>query len=150
MTTAVSPVDRLLAIEDIKAVCNRYALGLDRFDIDLIVDCFTPDAVFDASPFELGSYTGHDEIRGFFKHNIDVMTTQMHLYSNFIIDVESAEAASGTNYLLEEGFNTDGQLIRCLGLDEDTYVRAADGWRIKSRIIHPLIAPALEGYKESL
>jgi ketosteroid isomerase-like protein len=148
-TSTLSSVDRLLAIEDIKAVCHRYALGLDSFDMDVILSAYSEDAVFDASPFGLGRLVGHAEIRAFFQHNLDVMKSQMHLYANFIIDLQDADNATGTNYLFEEGYNNDGKLIRCLGRDDDRYVRTADGWKIAERVIHPLVEPQLEGYVES-
>ena len=146
----ISPTDRLLAIEDIKATCSRYALGLDTFDMELLLSAFAEDIIFDASPFGLGTFEGHDALRGFFQHNFEVMKSQMHLFANFIVDVDGPDTATGTNYLLEEGYSNEGALIRCLCRDEDRYIRTDAGWRIVGRVIHPLVEPKLEGYQEGL
>ena len=140
--------EKLLAIEEIKALSARYALGLDQFDMDLLLSPYTEDVVFDATAFELGIFTGRDELRGFFEHNSVVMKEQMHLFSNFIIELEGRDAASGTNYLYEDGFTNEGAQITCLCLNRDKYVRTDDGWKIAERVISPLVMPKLEGYNE--
>jgi ketosteroid isomerase-like protein len=138
--------DRLLALEEIKGVSHRYALGLDRFDLEGIMSAFTEDAVFDATAFGLERVEGSAAIRAFFEHNQSVMKAQMHLYANFIIELDGLDEAHGTNYLFQDGYSNDGAHIHCLGLNEDRYVRGVDGWRIRERVIRPLVAPQLEGY----
>lgn len=55
MTTStqlsMSTAERLLAIEEIKQVKNRYAYSADRHDWDEFASVFAPDAVFDESDF---------------------------------------------------------------------------------------------------
>jgi ketosteroid isomerase-like protein len=146
VSETTSAADRLLAIEEIKGVSHRYALGLDGFDIERIMSAFTEDAVFDATAFGLERLEGHAALRAFFEHNQAVMKSQMHLYANFIIELDGLDEAHGTNYLLQDGYSNDGAQIRCLGVNEDRYVRGQDGWRIRERVIRPLVAPQLEGY----
>jgi ketosteroid isomerase-like protein len=139
---------RLLDLEEIKALSHRYGLALDRFDLDGVMAVFVPEAVFDASAFGLGALEGHEAIREFFEHNEQTMETQMHSFSNHIVEFDGADEAHGTNYLFEDGFNTSGQRIKVLGLNEDRYVRTHDGWRIAHRKISPLLPPQLEGYQD--
>ncbi len=140
--------EKLLAIEEIKALSARYALGLDRFDMDSLLEPFAEDAVFDAAAFELGAFRGHAEMRGFFEHNFGVMKEQMHLFSNFIVELDGPDEAHGTNYLYEDGFTNEGARITCLCLNRDRYRRGEDGWRIATRTIEPLVLPSLEGYAD--
>jgi hypothetical protein len=147
-TESLSTADRLLAIEEIKALSARYALGLDEFNMEKLLEPFAEDAVFDASPFELGAFTGHEELRGFFEHNFETMKEQMHLFSNYIVELEGADAASGSNYLYEDGFTKEGARITCLCINRDRYARTGEGWKIAERVIQPLLAPQLEGYSE--
>lgn len=145
-----SATDRLLAIEEIKSVSARYALGLDTFDVDGILSVFTEDAGFDVSRFELGKYRGHGEMRGFFQHNGEVMDSQMHLFSNFLIELEGPDSASGTSYLYQDGYDKKGQQMKCHVLNRDKYIRTSDGWKIAERVCHPLVAPQIQGYNEGL
>lgn len=139
--------ERLLAIEEIKALCARYGLGLDTYDMDTILSVFTEDAIFNATAFGLTCPTGHDEIRSFFQHTLDVMSAQIHIFTNFIIDIDGPDSAAGSNYLYQDGYNQEGQQIRCLGHNKDRYRRADDGWKIAERVLNPLVMPQLEGFK---
>lgn len=147
-TESLSAAERLLAIEEIKTLSARYGLGLDEYDMEKLLTAYSEEIVFDASAFGLGSFSGHEELRGFFQHTFDVMKEQMHLFSNFIIELEGPDAASGTNYLYEDGFTNEGAQITCLCLNRDKYVRTDDGWKIAERVITPLVMPKLEGYNE--
>jgi len=147
-TESLAGAEKLLAIEEIKTLSARYALGLDQFDMDLLLSPYAEDVVFDAAAFELGSFKGHDELRGFFEHNFGVMKEQMHMFSNFVIALEGPDGATGTNYLYEDGFTKEGARITCLCLNRDRYVRTTDGWKIATRTIEPLVMPSLEGYND--
>jgi hypothetical protein len=147
-TESLSTADRLLAIEEIKALSARYALGLDEYNMDKLLEPFAEDVVFDAAAFGLDSFRGHGELRGFFEHNFEVMKEQMHLFSNFIVELEGPDAASGSNYLYEDGFTKEGAQITCLCINRDRYARTDGGWKITERVIAPLVMPQLEGYSE--
>ncbi len=148
MTTTTTPdaATRAGDIEEIRMLSARYAKGLDTFDMDALMAPYAPDAVFDAAPMGLESYSGTDAIRDFFAHNQEVMADQMHLFSNFIIDFDDADQAHGSNYLLQDGHNKEGSTVKCFCMNEDVYRRTPDGWRIASRTISPLMPPQLESY----
>src|SRR3954452_24946096 len=76
-TESVSAAERLLAIEEIKTLSARYGLGLDEYNMEKLLTAYSEDIVFDASAFGLGSFRGHEELRGFFQHTFDVMKEQM-------------------------------------------------------------------------
>jgi ketosteroid isomerase-like protein len=139
---------RAADLEQIRALTHRYGLALDTFDLDGIVEVFTPDGVFDCSAFGLEVCEGEEGIRSFFAHNQQVMANQIHMFSNHIIDFDGADEAHGTNYLEQDGYTHEGARIQCLGLNRDSYVRTGDGWRIKRRAITPLVPFKLEGYDE--
>jgi ketosteroid isomerase-like protein len=135
-------------LEEIRALTHRYGLALDTFDLDGIVDVFTPDGIFDCSAFGLEVCDGQESIRTFFDHNQQVMANQIHMFSNHIIDFDGPDEAHGTNYLEQDGYTHDGARIQCLGLNRDEYVRTDNGWRIKRRVITPLVPFQLEGYDD--
>ena len=144
--TTVTMTINAMDVEEIKVLSHRYALGLDRFDLDMLMSIFTDDATFDAEPFGLGVSTGRDAIRELFVHNQETMASQMHLFSNHIVEFKGVDVAVGTSYLLEEGYAKTGELIRCLCLNEDRYRRTVDGWKLEHRTVHPLVPPQMEGY----
>jgi ketosteroid isomerase-like protein len=139
---------QLADLEDIKAASHRYAIALDKFDIDGVLSQFESDALFDATAFGLSRMEGHDDMREFFEHNASAMSAQMHLFANHVIEFDGPDSAHGTNYLYEDGVANNGARIMCLGRNEDTYVRTPDGWRIATRVITPLVPPQIEGYYE--
>jgi ketosteroid isomerase-like protein len=139
---------RVVDLEEIRALTHRYGLALDTFDLEGIVESFTPDGTFDCSAFELDVYTGAESIRAFFAHNQQVMANQIHMFSNHIIEFDGADEAHGTNYLEQDGYTHDGARIQCLGVNRDRYVRTQDGWRIAHRAISPLVPFKLEGYDD--
>jgi len=122
-TTTNGAVTRAADIEEIRMLSARYAKGLDTFDMEALMAPYAPDAVFDAAPMGLESYSGTDAIRDFFAHNQEVMADQMHLFSNFIIDFDGPDQAHGSNYLLQDGHNKEGSTVKCFCMNEDVYRR---------------------------
>jgi ketosteroid isomerase-like protein len=135
-------------VEEIRALSHRYALALDRFDMNALLGPFTEEVVFDLEPMGLPTVTGCDELRKFMAHTFDIMATQMHLFANQIVDFDGPDDARGTNYLFQDGYTKHGARVVNMCLNQDRYVRTPDGWRIASRRISPLVPPQLEGYEE--
>jgi ketosteroid isomerase-like protein len=135
--------DRLEIIE----ATHTYALGLDVFDPELALSAYTEDAVWDASAVGLERYEGADQIRGFFERDRDAIAEQFHILTNHIVRFTSADEATGTNYVFSEGQMKAGAKFKAAALNEDTYRRTPDGWRIASRVIRPLTTPELEGFE---
>jgi ketosteroid isomerase-like protein len=137
---------RAMDVEEIRQLSARYGRGLDSFDMDALLQPFADDVVFDARPMGLESYSGMAVLREFFAHNQDVMADQMHLFSNFVIEFDSADEAHGSNYLLQDGHTKDGSTVKCFCRNDDAYRRIAGQWRIISRRISPLMPAQLEAY----
>ena len=139
-------LEELLAIYEITRLSAVYARGLDRFSIDDILCVFTPDATFDARPVGLTEFTGTEAIREFFSHNQDVMADQIHLFGNFIVDLDGPDEAHGTSYLWQDGHTHDGGRVHTVGFNVDEYQKTDGEWLITRRTVHPLLPPQLEAY----
>ena len=139
----------LADMEAIKTLSAIYARGLDRFNIDDILQPFTSDGVFDPSPCGMDTCTGTAAIKSFFLHNQEVMADQLHLFSNFIIELDGRESAHGSNYLWQDGHLKDGTRVHCVIFNEDTYVKRAGSWYIAKRVVSPLMPlQGIEDYTE--
>lgn len=132
---------------EIQRVTHVYARGLDRFDPQEALSAFAEDAVWDATPVGMERFEGHEQIRGFFERDAAAIADQFHVITNHVIDLaEDGETASGTNYVFSEGHTKSGAGFKAIALNEDTYRRTADGWRIASRRISPLTPPEMDGF----
>lgn len=148
MTSAATSIGtRTDAILEIQRATHLYARGLDRFDPQEALSAFTDDAVWDASPVGLERLEGRDAILDFFERDAAAIADQFHIITNHVVDLaEDGETASGTNYVFSEGHTRSGAAFKAIALNEDTYRRTADGWRIASRRISALTPPQLEGF----
>lgn len=127
----------------IVSATHAYALGLDRFDPELALSAFTSDAVWDATPVGLARYEGEDAIRDFFVKDAGQVRDQFHIITNHLVEFDDADTARGTNYVFSEGHLEGGASFKAIALNEDTYRRTDDGWRISSRVISPLTPPEM-------
>lgn len=136
--------DDVLAIQ---RATHLYARGLDRFDPREALSAFTDDAVWDATPVGLERFEGREAILGFFERDAAAIADQFHIITNHVVDVDDdGETARGTNYVFSEGHTRSGAAFKAIALNEDTYRRTPDGWRIASRRISPLTPPEMEGF----
>lgn len=131
---------------DIVRATNTYALGLDRFEPGLALSAFSAEAVWDATAVGLGRLEGHERILDFFENDAKAVDRQFHILTNHIVEFVDDDHARGTNYVFSEGEMTSGATFKAIALNEDTYVRTPEGWRIASRVISPLTTPQMEGF----
>ena len=132
---------------EIQRATHLYARGLDRFDPQEALSAFTDDAVWDATPVGLERLEGRAAILGFFERDAAAIADQFHIITNHVVDVDDGgETARGTNYVFSEGHTKSGAAFKAIALNEDTYRRTPDGWRIASRRISPLTPPEMEGF----
>jgi ketosteroid isomerase-like protein len=140
------PGDADSAHREIVQAAHRYARGLDRFDPREALSAFSPDAVWDATAVGLERFEGEEQILKFFERDAGAMANQVHIVTNHVVEFDSPDRAHGTNYVFAEGETRSGARIRAIALNEDEYVRTAEGWRISSRVISPLTPPLMEGF----
>lgn len=133
-------------INEIIRVTHLYARGLDRFDPKEALSAFAPDGVWDASAVGLTRYEGHEQILDFFERDAQAVDKQFHIITNHVIDFEDDDHATGTNYVFSEAEMKNGAAIKAIALNEDRYVRTADGWKIAERIITGLTTPQMAGF----
>ena len=132
---------------DIVRATHTYALGLDTFEPGLALSAFAEGAVWDATAVGLARYEGLEEIREFFENDARSIARQFHILTNHLVDLLDADHAQGTNYVFSEGETVAGAKFKAVALNEDTYVRTSEGWRIATRVISPLTTPEMEGFE---
>jgi len=126
----MSDVEDRAAIAD---VVVRYATAIDRRDWDLFRSCFTADCGSD-----YGSIGGWNDIDGVTQFMVDAhaaMGHTMHRMTNIVTTVDG-DAATGRTYVhvvLQLDRNNPATVYETFGFYDDTFVRAADGWRIAQR-----------------
>lgn len=126
---------RLRLMEDraaLEAVLLKYYYAVDSLsDIDGLVDCFTPDAVFDIEDLGLSKYQGHDAIRAFFLGVFADTPHHCHHVSNFDITRLDENEATARGYVIgkAEGSNGVKVFVHCCYHIE--YVRTSAGWKMR-------------------
>lgn len=131
--------DDLADLEEIKTLSAIYARGLDRFNTTEIMQVFSEDAVFDATAASMDVYTGTSAIEEFFLHNQEVMYDQIHLFGNFVIELDGPDKAHGTSYLFQDGHTKSGDRVTTSCLNEDTYEKRSGEWFVVRRACIPLM-----------
>ena len=145
--TLTQPGTRVADLLDIQRATHLYARGLDRFDPQEAASAFTDDAVWDATAVGLERFEGRAAILGFFERDAAAIADQFHVITNHVVDLDDGgETASGTNYVFSEGHTRSGAAFKAIALNEDTYRRTPEGWRIAGRRISALTPPELEGF----
>lgn len=125
-------------IEAIRRLTHVFFWGWDTGDVDAATNVFTQDGINDES--RVGSYVvrGHVALRQNFEALQPSFTHAFHVVGNHIIDFDDEDHAHGTSSFDGSGVLVDGRVARARHYFFDTYVRQADGWRIKTRTAHPL------------
>jgi uncharacterized protein (TIGR02246 family) len=141
-TTAAASVtpETLTDIQAIRHLTQEYSRAVDTADLDDLMTVFTDDAEWDTSEFGMGVERGHAQIRAFFAALLSNTVDRLHLSMNHRIVVEG-DMASATVYLHAFVTNPDGRRDESVGYYDDTYVRTGQGWKIRRRAAHALLAP---------
>jgi hypothetical protein len=95
MTATARELDQLLAEQAIRRVLATYVRGVDRIDIELVRDCYWPDATDTHGPF-----TGvRDEFCVWVESLLKRHTMTMHCLTTSLIDVDvDGDRASAETY----------------------------------------------------
>ncbi|MEV0153773.1 nuclear transport factor 2 family protein [Micromonospora sp. NPDC050686] len=111
---------------------HAYSRGVDRVDIDLLLDLFTEDATFD---YGHGNVTrGRAALAGLFRAATGRYTATNH-HCSTISYLELGEGRAQTiTYVYAFHQNTDSDLqLHVWGNYEDCLVDEGDRWRIRAR-----------------
>lgn len=123
---------------------NAYSRGVDRRDIDLLLDLFTEDAAFD---YGHGNITrGRTALAGLFRESTGRYTATNHHCSTInYLSLGDGRAETITYvYAFHENTETDRQL-HVWGNYEDRLVDEGDRWRIEERRVRIAGVKTLSG-----
>lgn len=114
----MSDTDDLVEIEQLLA---RYAVAMTRGDVDRVLAVFTPDGTYSA----FGDTYPLDE----FPALVSAAPKGLFLVGTPVIELDG-DTAAGTQPLCFVEHSAHEMRI---GYYEDTYVRAPEGWRLRTR-----------------
>ena len=145
----MDPLQRLIAIEDIRQLAARYAHFRDGLHLDALVDLFAPDAVCEFGEKFGGAVIGADAIR---RHFAKSMTAYgeglrygtLHVTTTHHIEIESADRASGRCFLVDFITTDRTQPLKFLIVYDDAYTRIDGAWKFARRTLE-LIWPENHG-----
>ncbi|HXL62050.1 MAG TPA: nuclear transport factor 2 family protein [Mycobacterium sp.] len=108
-------------IVEIQQLLAKYAVTITQQDIDGLLEVFTPD----------GTYSAFGETYALerFPVLVDAAPKGLFLTGTALVDIDG-DTASGTQPLC---FIDQASHDMRIGYYRDTYVRTADGWRLKTR-----------------
>jgi ketosteroid isomerase-like protein len=129
----MTPIDRLIAEQDIARLITRFGLLNDSGDWAGVAAMFTTDAKF-IRPAGGDPVVGRDAIRASFESRPP--RKSCHLIANIVVDVISADEAQARSTLLlyaaPAGASEAGSPA-LIGGFKDRLVRTADGWHFAER-----------------
>ena len=129
MTTpaAMSDLERLVAEADIRQLVARYAVALDRRDLDALVALFVPDV-------HVGKgIRGHAALREGFDSQLRTVGMTVLNVGTHQIDLTGPDDATGHVYCKAEIQDGDRWIHQAIRYD-DTYSRVDGAWRFVQRL----------------
>jgi ketosteroid isomerase-like protein len=128
MTSAVQ-LQELLDRQAIADCVHRYARGIDRQDVDLVVSCYHPDAIDDHGSF-VGS--GRELAEWAFERKKGELASQNHITTH---NVElNGDTAHGETYHLSTSRAPSGIVRYASRRYIDRFERRDGEWRIAARL----------------
>ncbi|MBB4642911.1 nuclear transport factor 2 family protein [Rhizorhapis suberifaciens] len=126
-------LQRLMNREEIRDLVSRFSAYEDRRMWDEAAECFTEDGVFDETAVGGPRSEGREQIRAFFKEQVDVaMTFLAHYTTGHVITEQSDDEAKGFFNCFFEGGLHDGTVVKVHSYLDDTYARVDGKWLFKS------------------
>jgi uncharacterized protein (TIGR02246 family) len=119
-------------VAEIQQLHSRYNQGWDFRDVELYLSAYTDDAVFTTGAGE--AYAGKRAITDYLTSSFAKGVSGDVTHNNTsVLITPTAEGARGRVYWYTINVLTQPPAIAGAGHYEDTYVKTADGWRMKSR-----------------
>ena len=140
------PMEERVAIEDLTYF---YALYVDTRQLDLVVELFADDGVFDETRSGLPEVVrGSLELAQYYRESMVPIEGIVHYISNHLISEYSVDQARGTCYVFCEARLKDGSPVRVFGYYDDDYVKIDGKWRFQSRVVVPLLPSEMGNFLE--
>jgi len=125
------PADRQQILERI----HRYCLGYDERRLDLLLDCFTEDAVWEGTVMgetRVGPIAGRPAIGDWLSGFWEVQRDQRrHMILNGIVEEQSVDTATACTYLLLLSARDAHVSLETMGFYRYTVEREDGAWRIR-------------------
>ena len=122
----VSPLERLIAHDEIQQLANRYAVAVGAHAFDVLVELFVDDVK--VAP----GHHGREALRSFYERTLDPAGVTLLLLGNHVIDLVDADHATGVVFCYCET-GTASKWIRQMIAYEDIYERRQNRWYFVSR-----------------
>lgn len=122
----------------IQQLYSHYSHYLDSGNAVKYADLFTPDAVFTTNLPAFGTIRGQKELAALAVRvgSPPPFVKPVHMANTVMID-PSPEGATGSAYLLAASAGEAGtQPHFTTYVYSDTFVKTAEGWRFKTRVLH--------------
>lgn len=128
----ISPLDRLVAHDEIRQLASRYAVAVDSRDLDALVALFVDDVRVGRDP-QGQDLVGPGELRAAFQASLSAVGVTMLHVGTHQIDLLGPDDATGLVYC--QGQVADGERwIHQSILYRDTYARRAGRWLFVRRV----------------
>ncbi len=124
----MTPIERVVARDEIRQLAYRYADAIDRHDVDAMVELFVPDA-----RFYPGGESGPELTRRFWTDTMAQTGVTVLFVGNHLIDVDDDTSARGSvwcrGYIDDRDHGFIEQMIKYL----DRYRCEGGRWRFVTR-----------------
>lgn len=134
MSDLAARIERLEAIETIRALAVGYALAVDARDLDALVALYVADV-------RVGAETGRAALKTVFDRSLRQFTTSVHLVGNHAIEFVGPDDALGLVCCRIEHEVGDAWVTAVL-LYHDRYARREGRWLFRGRVQTRLYATA--------
>jgi len=128
-------VEQKLAIHEL---LGRAAYAYDERDLEMLEDCFSPDARFSmriAGGDLVGPFEGRDAVMGLMRNALQEQTdVRRHVISNIFFETGASAITAISNLTLLATENGEIRLLSA-GVYRDTVVEEDGAWRVLSRHI---------------
>ena len=118
----MTPIERLIAHDQIRLLASRYAVAVDSRDLDALVRLFVDDV-------QVGrDLRGRDALRESFRASLSAVGVTILNVGTHQIDLDTADAATGLVYCHGQVADGDRWIHQSI-LYRDTYATAAESLR---------------------
>ena len=124
---------------EIEQLYSRYSQGADFFDNELWLSVFAADAVFATSP--KNSISGMKALQEYRATRTPRPGAKNRHYNSGLVITGTPEGAKGRAYYMFYDVSGKQAVPVTSGYYEDTFVKTADGWKIKTRTVFSDASP---------